>query len=123
MGFILNKNLFIAIINTMYVKTRFSNYITIFETSIRNFTYNVNEFEYKEISPTLLLSWISLVLFLKYGNNTLIKLAIFSYLIIIIFIKYCWFYSWIPIYPFFSISLSFCILKLYDYIKVKLKLT
>lgn len=108
-GFLLNSGLFIDILNAQAIVTsgvRTYPGQSLWNTALRDFSFDQNGFVLGDISLLLLASWVSLGVFLGGSKNRIVKLGIFSFLLTIIAVRYFWFYSWIAIYPFFSLALA-----------------
>jgi 4-amino-4-deoxy-L-arabinose transferase-like glycosyltransferase len=124
-GLIINKNLFLAVVTNevnMANTTVFSpnSYKGLLNTSVHEFTYDANGFKMGDVSPLLLLAWVSLGFFLNSQNNKIVKLGAISFILTLVIMKYCWFQSWISMYPFFAIALAYSVKKILGYFADKL---
>ena len=112
---LLNADLFLDIVTVQQNRLGVFQFLsTGLSPAVSDFTYTENMFITGSISVVLLVSWISLGAFLNSRNHKVIKLGILSFVLTFLIISYAWFFSWIPMYPFFSIALAYCLHKMFQ---------
>jgi len=110
----LNADLFLDILTVQKNRLGVFQFLsTGLSPAVSDFTYTRNMFTTGSISVVLLLSWISLGAFLNSRNNKVVKLGILSFVLTFLIISYAWFFSWIPMYPFFSIALAYVLHRIF----------
>ena len=114
-GLILNKGLFVDVISAQSIRMNAGgqyNYQYLLNTSVSNFSIEFNSFIGAGISAILLLAWICVGTFIFSNRDKLIKLGLASFVTTLVVIRFGWYYTWIAMYPFFAIAITYTLLEI-----------
>ena len=115
-GLLSHHQLFIDILTIQLQRSTIAQtgYQAVLNTAVREFSYNSTDFIMGEVSFLLLISWICLGIFIFGRGYKIVKIGLLSFLITLAVMKYAWFFTWIGIFPFFSIAIANVIYNLFQ---------
>jgi hypothetical protein len=58
------------------------------------------------IDPALLIGWVAMAYSFSKKNLRVVQLSPLSYLLVVVALRYAWFYTLIPLFPFFAIGVG-----------------
>ena len=116
-GLILNSSLFVDIITAQFQRSSGSPniYQALLNTSVLDFSITLEEFISRNVSFILLFSWICLGIFVFDPKHKVIKLGVLSFILTLVVLRYAWFFTWIGIYPLFSIAIAYVLYRSVHY--------
>ena len=100
--------LFIQILQFNISRSTFSNHTfsDIFRILLASFTYSESTMNYTGVDSALVISWVALIYSLSKRGVRLVQASSLCYLSIVFALRYVWFFTVIPLFPFFAIGIG-----------------
>ncbi len=84
---------------------------------LASFNYTQSTMYHTGIDPVLVMGWVSIAYSISKKNLGFVHLSLLSYLLVVVILRYAWFYTTIPLFPFLSIGMGSLITDLICYLR------
>ena len=100
--------LFIQIFQFNVLRSTFSSHTfsDIFRIFLASFSYSKRSMSYTGIDSVLVISWVALIYSLSKPGVRTVQVSSLCYLSIVFALRYVWFFTVIPLFPFFAIGIG-----------------
>lgn len=88
---------------------------------VSSFTYTQSTMYYAGVDVMLLIGWVGVAYSVSKRKFRLVTLSILTYLLVVLALRYAWFYTMIPLFPFFAIGLGTLATDLVDLVRRRLQ--
>jgi hypothetical protein len=104
-GFATNASLFIQLLQSDFSRSVLSGNIVGFP-ALASMSYTGTTMYSSGLDLSLLIGWMALIYSLSKKKLQLIQTSALFYLLIVIALRYAWYYTMIPLFPFFAIGIG-----------------
>jgi len=78
----------------------------VFSILLASFSYSRSSMNYNGVDPILAISWVALIYSLSKSGVRFVQASSVCYLSVVFVLRYAWFFTVIPLFPFFAIGIG-----------------